>query len=99
MQPGILNQSPWHDNHRFGVICKKPEVKTEVGYSADICPHNIRDICLARDICIFQGGQTHIQSKLLQEIGAKKGCGRRGGAGGGGGNPKGMPLWLPPTIT
>ena len=44
--------------------------------------HLTRDICLARDICLFQGGQTHMQSELLQETGAKKGCGRRGGAGG-----------------
>ena len=31
----------------------------------------------------FQGGQTHMQSELLQETGAKKGRGRRGGAVGG----------------
>ena len=38
---------------------------------------------MSHDICLFQGGQTHKQSELLQETGAKKGCGRRGGAGGG----------------
>ena len=39
-------------------------------------------ISLTRDICLFQGGHIHMQSELLQETGAKKGCGRRGGAGG-----------------
>ena len=61
--------------------------------------HLTRDICLARDICLFQGGQTHMQSELLQvlqETGAKKGCGKRGGAGGG--NLQRMPFWLPSAI-
>ena len=37
-----------------------------------------------------------MQLELLQETGAKKGCGRQGGASGE--NPQGMPLWLPPAI-
>ena len=40
--------------------------------------------------------QTHMQSELLQETGAKGGCGGRGRAGGG--NPQGMQLWLTPAI-
>ena len=68
------------------VLIHSSELKTGEGYSADIYH-------LTRDICLFQDGRTDMQSELLQETGAKKGCGRRGGAGGG--NP---PLWLPPAI-
>ena len=67
---------------------RRLELKTKEGYSAEIyitmsAQYLTRDSCFVRDICLFQGGQTHIQSELLQETVAKKGCGRRGGAGGG----------------
>ena len=71
------------------VLIQSSELKTGEGYSADIYD-------LTRDICLFQDGRTHMQSELLQETGAKKGCGRWGGAGGE--NPQGMPLWLHPAI-
>ena len=80
-----------------GLLIIIPKLKTEEVYSADIYPWRYMSAQhLTRDICLFQGGHTHMQSELLQETGAKKACGRRGGAGGG--NPQGMPLWLPPAI-
>ena len=98
----------WHKKKR-NQFRLESEVKTGEGFSADIYPwrieiyvrtmstqHLTRDICLARDICLFQGGHTHMQSELLRETGAKKDCGRRGVAGRG--NPKVMPIWLSPAI-
>ena len=52
------------------VLIQSSELKTGEGYSADIYD-------LTRDICLFQDGRTHMQSELLQETGAKKGCGRQ----------------------
>ena len=54
-----------------------------------------RNLCFVCNYYLnaIEGGHTHM---LLQETGAKKGCGRRGEAGGG--NPQGMPFLLPAAI-